>query len=361
MPPKPPSSTSVLSQEAAMRRRVEQSAAARSLATEAVALPEVEPPSLEGLEVTVPRAPDITREALLERLHELRREHAHRRPRASGEPAALGDEVVLDIIGFARGRLIPQSARTQLRLELAPRPALPGLFEGVVGLRVGESTRLSLTLPADYPVESLRGAPAEFMVLLHEAWELTLPSEESAEFLARLGRGATLRAVMDSIVAELEERLADTLWLEAEQRVLDVLAERTRVQVPATLIDEELRRTWGRQEGRTLVLLNTPPQYQEQSLQDWLADDFQRHDAERRLRVSLGLRALIDQGQLRVTDADLHALLDRISATLGLSRDEVEHGLKEDRTLAHTVAQTALHLRAVEGVMERARVHFEGA
>ncbi|WP_177233713.1 FKBP-type peptidyl-prolyl cis-trans isomerase [Stigmatella erecta] len=344
-----------------MRRRVEQSAAARALATGGVELPKVQPPSLENLEVTVPRATAPSRDALLERYHELRREHARRRQRSPGEPAALGDEVVLDILGFAHGQPIPGSARLRLRLELAPRPVLPGLFEGMVGLRVGDSTRLLITLPPGYPVEGLRGAKAEFLVMLHEAWELTFLPEDSAEFFTQMGRGMTLEEVMHSIAEELEEQLSDELWLEAEQRVLDEVAERTQVELPASLIDEELRRAWGRGEGRTLISLNTPLEHQEFSLQAWLADDFQRQDAVRRLRVSLGLQALIESGQLQVTADDLHGLLDRIASDLGLSSSEVKAALKEDRGAARTVAQTALHLKAVEYVMDRARIHFEGA
>jgi trigger factor len=361
MAKKPDSRPAVSMEEANLRRKVEQGSLVRALSSEAVALPPVKAPSLEGLEVTVPRAPDITEDALLERFHELRREHAEHRERQAGEAVALGDEVLLDILGFAHGRLIPFSVRSDFRAEVAPRPALPGLFEGLVGQKVGEYVRVPVTFPADYPAEGLRGVEGQFLVGIKAAWELKLPGEESPEFLARLGRGKTLDEVMTSIAGELEERLTDDLWIEAEQRVLDEVAERTKVDLPASLIDEEIRRLWGRTEGRILALKGVPTEDQEADLQAWLADGAQRMEAERRLRVSLGLKALIEQEALKLEEADIHRLLERVAAELGMKRDEVVQALKEDRAAARSVAETALHLRAVEYVMDRARIHFEGA
>ncbi|WP_224245730.1 trigger factor [Hyalangium gracile] len=361
MPKKPDSRPATSLAEANMRRKVEQSTLVRALSSESVELPKVKPPSLEGLEVTVPRAPDITEQALLERFHELRREHATRRQRAVGEPVAEGDLVVVDVLAFAFGKLIPFSIRSDFRTELAPIPALPGFLEGLVGHKVGEQVRVPVKLPASYPAEWLRGVEAQFVVDLKQAWQLTLPEEESPEFLARLGRGKTLEEVMGSIASELEEELIDSLWIEAEQRVLDEVAERTQVELPASLIDEEIRRLWGRTEGRILALRGLPTADQEALLQSWLSDPGQRLEAERRLRVSLGLGALIESQGLKLEEAQIHGLLERVAPQLGMKREEVLQALKTDRAVARTVAETALHLHAVEYVMERARIHFEGA
>jgi trigger factor len=347
--------------EANLRRMVEQSPLARALSSESVPLPTAKAPSLEGLEVTVPRAPELTEEALLERFHALQRGLAEHRQRAAGEKVAEGDEVVVDILGFANGKLLPFSARAGFQTEVAPRPALPGLFEGLVGQKVGEAVRLPVTLPADYPVEWLRGTEAQFLVELKAAWEVKLPDEESPEFLERLGRGKNLEEVMTALVGELEEQLADDLWIEAEQRVLDEVAERTQVELPASLIDEEIRRLWDRSEGALLTLKGVPAEDRDAALQAWVSDEVQRMEAARRLRISLGLRALIEGEGLKLEEADIHAQLDRVAGELGMEPDEVKRALKEDREAARKVAETALHLRAVEYVMDRARIHFEGA
>src|SRR5688572_20933708 len=69
--------------------------AALALDNAPVKLPEVQPPSLEGLTAQLTPRP-LTEDDLLERLADLVREHAQRRVRAQGESVALGDEVQLD-------------------------------------------------------------------------------------------------------------------------------------------------------------------------------------------------------------------------------------------------------------------------
>jgi trigger factor len=356
----PRSSTPSSGEEALLRRKVQQGSLVRALSIEPVALPPAQPPSLEQLEVFVPPPAPVTQEALLERFQDLRRDLAVRRAREVGEALAAGDEVRLDIIGLAGGRIIPFSVRDDWLTELSPRPALPGLFEGLVGTRVGEAVRLPVVLPADYPAPALRGVEAQFMVEVKAAWELTLPEEESPRLLEVLG-GGSLEEGMASLARELAEEAVEAQRLEATQRVLDEVAERTRVELPEALVEEEIRRQWGRTEGRLLARRGVPPGDQEGALQSWLEDGGQRLEATRRLRIALGLKALVEREGLRLEEADVHRFLDEVAEALGMTCDEVEQAVKENRAVARAAAETALHLRVVEYVVERARIHLEGA
>ena len=129
-----------------------------------VVLPEVEAPSLEGLSVTLPAPQGFTAEQVQERFLELARPHATELYRYPTEQITWGDEVLLNLAGYTQGRLIPFSLRTEEWLPVRPDSLLPGLYEALVGRSPGEGLVVDLTLPAEYPVESLRGAPARFVV-----------------------------------------------------------------------------------------------------------------------------------------------------------------------------------------------------
>lgn len=126
-------------------------------------------PSLEGIEVTLPTPARVSEGDIVERFDELCRTVAPRRDREAGEAVAAGDEVLLDVIGYSSGKLIPFSIRLDWWTQAAPNPMLPGFFEALVGARVGEALSVELTLPSDYPVERLRGARARFGVELQAA------------------------------------------------------------------------------------------------------------------------------------------------------------------------------------------------
>jgi trigger factor len=332
-----------------------------ALAVTPVDLPKVRAPSTDDLEVTVPMPADLTQDDLVRRFHELKREHAKIRERATGEAVSLGDDVQLDTLGYCEGKLIAFSARFGLWLELSPQATLPGFAEAIAGEKVGDSLEIELTIPADYPVESLRGKPARFIVDLRAAKEVTEPDDEAPAFLKALKRGKTLDEVMDAIREELEDELADTLTLDGQDRVLDALIERANPQLPKSLIDEEVRRRWGQLEGKALVERGFDNAEQEEALQAWLTDPLTRADSERRLKIALVLKAITERDKLQLTPEKLEELATLSAEPFGLTAADVKKGLRESKELTAQMAQTAWHMLAVEHVMSQASITYEGA
>ncbi|RKG89590.1 peptidylprolyl isomerase [Corallococcus terminator] len=327
-----------------------------------VSLPEAKAPSLEGLAVKVPLARDLTPEDLITRFHEKKRERATVRARAEGEHLAAGDDVQLNVLGYADGRLIPFSARFGQWMELAPLQALPGFAEGLAeGGTVGGSLQLMLDLPDDYPVESLRGKTVRFLVDVRAAREVTMPDEEAPGFLKQLALGDSLDAVMDHLQEELEQELSDSLWVQAQELVLEELARRTEVEIPRKLVDEEIRRRWAAAEGFGMVEQNFSVEEQEEAVQGWLTDPATREQAERRIRIGLGLKAVAERDQLTLTPQKLQELLEESTEPFGLTAADVSAALRESPETTKRLHDMGWHLMVVEHVMSKARVTFEGA
>lgn len=310
------------------------------------------------IEVTVPAAPPLTEQELLERFDALAREHAEVRERETGEEVVLGDDVQVDILGYAHGRLIPFSLRTDLWMELTPQDALPGFAEALEGSAVGDSVSIELVLPADYPVASLRGTPARFLVDLLAAREVTMPDTESEEFLRELDRGSTLDEVMTSLAEELLEERGDQLWLEARNRVLDALAARLEVRLPESLILEELRRRWQAAEGEALEEKQFTPEEKAEAFEGWKQDAATRADVERRLRVSLALKAVAERDRLKLEPGDIFRVLEDHLEAYGLTAAQVREALVTPET-AEPLRNLAWQQLAIDHAMSKAIVHFE--
>ncbi|MBJ6761573.1 peptidylprolyl isomerase [Myxococcaceae bacterium JPH2] len=323
-------------------------------------LPEVKAPSLEHLDITVPAPEDLTEEDLLQRFHELARAQAQSRPREEGEPVAMGDEVQLDILGYANGQLIPLSTRLGFWMELAPQAMLPGFAEVIAEAEVGDSLEVGVTLPDEYPAEQLRGKPARFIVDVRAAREVTMPDTESDAFLKALGRGDSHEAVMDSIVDEMEQEMADLLWVDAQALVLDTVVSRADVTVSKALVDEEIRRRWSQLEGESLALKQFSLAEQQEALDGWLHHPGIREDVERRLKIALVLRAIASRDKLELTPEKTLELLSESSEPFGITPAQLRESLT-DPTAASQMRDVAWHLLAVEHVMSHARVKFEGA
>jgi trigger factor len=327
-----------------------------------VQLPQVEAPSLEGLEVTVPAPEAFTAEEVRERFMELARPYATERARYPTEKIEWGDEVLLNLAGYtADGKLIPFSVKTDVWMPLEPEPMLPGLYEAIVGQVPTDGIVVEITLPAEYPIESLRGAPARFLVHVQAAREVKYPNIESPEFLEAFGRGKTVEEATHSVVEQMKAESTQLLLLQAQQLVLVELARRTPVEIPSELVDEEIRRRWGATEGISVTELEFSDAEQEESLNTWLQDEGTRQEVELRLRIALALGAIVKRDGLTLTPARVEKLLRDEAEAQGLSPADVAAALKAEPQYQTRIEQAAWHLMAVEHVMKKAKIHFEGA
>ncbi|WP_375755678.1 peptidylprolyl isomerase [Corallococcus exercitus] len=362
--PKPPASSKpaeapAAPAEAPVRQLVQRLPVAPGLGHQSD-LPVVTAPSLENLNIRVPQGEDLTEEDLLERFHELARAKAEARPRAEGEALAMGDDVQLDILGYANGRLIPLSTRVGYWMELAPQVMLPGFSEVIAEASVGDSVEVGLVLPDNYPAEQLRGMPARFLVDVKAAREVRMPDTESDAFLQQLGRGSTHEEVMSSIVEEMEGEMADMLWVDARNRVLDEIVARSNVTVPKPLVDEEIRRRWLQMEGEVLARKFFTLEEQQEALDGWLHHPGIRDDVERRLKIALVLRAIAQRDKLQLTPQTALELLKESSGPFGITEAQLRESMMDPAASAQMM-DVAWHLLAVEHVMTQARVTFEGA
>ncbi len=267
--------------------------------------------------------------------------------------------MLLDIAGYSHGRLIPFSIRTGVWLALEPEPMLPGLYEALVDRKPNEGLVVDITLPPEYPLPSLRGCPARFLVHIQAAREVTYPSLESPEFLQAFGRGQTVEEATRSVVAQMVDEAAQVLLLQGQQRVLDEVASRTQVRIPSELIDEEIRRCWSESEGRSVRELNFSEQEQRESLDTWLKDDATRREVERRLRLALALGAICKREGLTLTPERVEKLLQERASAAGLTLEEVTESLRAEPQHLARIDQVAWHLLVVDYVMSRAQLRFE--
>jgi trigger factor len=324
--------------------------------TEPVDLPPVTAPSLEGLTVAlVPPAP-LTEQDLVDRFDSLRRQHADRRERVPGEDVALGDEVLLDVLGFANGRLMPFSARENWWVHVSPDPVLPGFFEALVGAKVGQSFGIELTLPDTYPAEALRGQTARFLLDVKAARELKLLEDDSPELLKRLGLGASITDVMRHLADDLAREHVEEMDRLTQERVMDLLVERAQVGLPTALVDEEIRRRWAENERPMLTHKNFQPDELQEALDGWLQDPLTRADAARRLTLALVLRAIAERDGVQPERKATDALIDDLASVSGVSRQELGRSVKEDPALARKLYDLALHLATVDHVMKKVKL-----
>jgi trigger factor len=139
------------------------------------------------------------------------------------------------------GVAVDDKPSENVELDVEEERLLPGLYEGLLGMARDETKEIPVHLPDDYRRSELAGQDVVFAVTVKEIKEHQLPPLDD-ELAKTAGVGDTL--------AELRARLKERLQAAAERdatyaqqkAVLEALVERSELDVPEVLVEEEIDR-----------------------------------------------------------------------------------------------------------------------
>ncbi|MEB3199784.1 MAG: trigger factor [Synechococcaceae cyanobacterium] len=251
-----------------------------------------------------------------------------------GRQAQLGDVVQVAFEGrFSdTDEPIERGSSDGMEVELEEGRMIPGFIEGIVGMALDETREVSCSFPDSYPEQTAAGRPALFRITLLELKTRELPALDDA-----FAQQASEKSTLAELRADLESRLRE----DAERRqrsnrhdaLLQALVEQLEVELPETLIQEEIRtlveQTAGQiaQQGMDVRKLFTPDLVR--SLMDT-----SRPEAEQRLRARLALEALAAAEEIRVEDAAIEAKVNEVraglSSTSGIDPQRLRQAVADD-------------------------------
>ena len=200
--------------------------------------PQVTLHSFDQIEIRRPRA-DVEESDVDRMIDTLR--HQRRRWEQTDREAETGDRVTVDYQGSVDGELLEHGRGEAVRIDIGSGNMIPGFEEGLVGIRAGEERSLTLTFPAEYAKRELAGKVAEFEVKAHQVEEAMLPDLDDA-FATGFGvREGGMEAFRDEVRGNMQRELDDGLRALTRQRVLEALLGGEDIELPAGLVDEEVR------------------------------------------------------------------------------------------------------------------------
>ena len=228
--------------------------------------------------------------------------------------AGSGDEVTIDFAGVdaKTKESISGASGSEYPLVLGSGAFIPGFEPEINGMKTGEEKTFTVTFPKDYPAAELQHKKVTFTVTVKQVKAVTLPKLDDT-FAAGLGPFKTLDELKTDIRRQLEaekERQAQQLL---ENQVLSQLAEKTTVQIPATLIEQEMDRM-DEDEKRNLI-------YRGQTWQEHLKAEGkteeehregQREQATIRIKTGLALGEVAERENIQVSQAQLDERLKEL-------------------------------------------------
>ena len=261
--------------------------------------------------------------------------------------AADGDQVTVDFVGTIDGEEFTGGKGENVALTLGSGQMIPGFEDQVVGMKAGDEKTIDVTFPADYNKEDLQNKAAQFAITAHKVAEQTLP-EVDADFVKAFG-------VEDGDVAKLRENLTQHMQRELEQKVksksktavMDSLIEQNPVEVPASLVTQEIQRL--KEQAFQQFGGNAPIK-----LEDFPDEPFQE-DASRRVKLGLLLGEIIKQQDLKADADKVKAMIEQMSSSYE-QPEQVVNYYYENPQMLQSIESVVVEDQAVEWVMSQAKV-----
>lgn len=343
--------------ETMIRRSINHSAAGKALGLTHVEEYFVAPPSTEGLVFPLEPLAPVTKDEISRRFLRMKREVSNHEPLSVGELLQEGDEVILDVIPYHQGHIVPFLAQRKLRVVLGFDEWLVDLAPHLYSLPVGFRGHIQVKLPTEFAHPHFAGKIVFLGLDIHEA-QRPIEEEWPVEvWLSRLDRGSTLDEVATSIERELWKEKQEAQQMLALRNCVQQLAARVREPVSEEIVDQEIAALWLENEGRILLELDVPSAHRDQALKTYCENPMLREDVRRGIMAGAAVLAVGERDQLQLSQAQVQAQWNKLGQEVGVDFSfedflrKIKAGDKASQSiLAHFAYQhAARHVAALAG------------
>jgi trigger factor len=255
-----------------------------------------------------------------------------------GREAAMGDRVTVDYVGRVDGAEFEGGQAEDSDFVLEEGRLIPGLVEGLVGVKAGEERVVKAKFPDEYQAADLAGKDAEFTVKVKAVAKPIRP-EADDEFAKTLG-AQSVQQLKEMLRGRIAAEYAGMTYTKLKRNVLDALDQAHDFALPEALVASEFEGIWRR--------YGAPPKAAEQpaegaaSAQDKGEDKGEderrakiRKLAERRVRLGLLIGDIGEKQRIEVTQEELkRALVAKARSYPGQERMVYEYFEKNPGAVA---------------------------
>ncbi|MBR5754766.1 MAG: trigger factor [Erysipelotrichaceae bacterium] len=257
-----------------------------------------------------------------------------------------GDTAVIDYEGFLDGVPFEGGKDENHDLVIGSNTFIPGFEEQLLGMRSEETKEIEVNFPEDYHAEELKGKPAKFVVTVHEIKKKVLP-ELNDEFVKELKIDGveTVDQLNEYTKSNMLKRRQDNAEKDAEQALIEQLAEKTEVDIPEVMINSELDSMVQTYESNLMqqgLGLQQFLQFTNQTV-DQLKDSL-REDAIKRIKTNLALSEISKLEDVKVNDEDIQEEYRKMSEMYSMPVEDIEKYVPRDSLTDDLKLQKTLDL-----------------
>lgn len=311
--------------------------------------PEVKLGDYKGLKAT--KLPtDATEEDVDNELKQMQ-ERNSRLIDVTDRAAEMGDTATIDFEGFVDDVAFEGGKGENYPLELGSGSFIPGFEEQVAGHNVDEEFDVNVTFPEEYAAE-LAGKAAVFKCKIHEIKAKELP-ELDDEFAKDVSEFDTLDEVKEDIKKQVSEKKEHDAKADLENQLLEQVVENMEVEIPECMFanrTNEMVQEYAYRLQMQGLDLNTYLQYMGQDMDTFKASF--KEGAEKQVKVSVALAAIMDAENIEVTDEEIDAEIAKIAEQYGMEAEQIKNAIPAEQISEDIKRNKAVDLIVDSAVIE---------
>lgn len=313
--------------------------------------PQVELGKYKGIEVEKFDT-EVTEDDIDAELNKVREQNS-RTVNVEGRPVQDKDIVIIDFEGFIDGQPFDGGKAENYSLTIGSHSFIDTFEDQLIGRNAGDTADINVVFPEDYHEESLKGKPAVFKVTVKEIKEKQYDDLDD-DFAQNVSDFDTIAEYRDDIKKNISRRKSEEARNNKETEVIEKIVEDSKMDVPAAMIDTQVRRMADEFAGRLQQQgLSIEQYFQFTGLtpEKLLAD--MRPEAEKRIKNRLVLEAVVEAENIEASEDEYEEELTKMAENYSMTLEKVKEFIGEyDRKqlMADIAVQKAADLVVSEAI-----------
>jgi len=238
-------------------------------------------------------------------------------------PVELKDMVTVDIDSEIDER--PYIKRIGMQYQLQPDATFPapGFVGQLKGMNVGEEKEFKLQFPDDTPQKELAGKEVSFKVKLSEIKQEKLP-EVNEDFIKQVKADLeSVDALKEEIRKTLQKNAEDKAKMDFEDKVVDMVADQSKLDFPPVFVDSEIDRMIRNQLRQWQMPDDRLPDYLKiiKKTYDELKEEL-KPLAVKNISGTLVLDKIADDKKIDAADPEVDSEIEKMTSGMGENREK---------------------------------------
>ncbi len=228
---------------------------------------------------------------------------------------------------------------------------IPGLSDGLEGLKTGDKKDIEVEFPADFNVEPLQGKKAVYSVEVQEVRERKLPALDE-EFCKAQGV-ESVEEFKSRVTEMVKGRKSQDRRADIRRQVTEAISAKVEISLPESLVDYETEMAM-RQVVQTNVRKGISQDMLEENKEQIHAES--RAAATEAVKLQLILSQIAEKEGITVTDEDMSRFIMQRAYQSGQKPDAIVKDLRKDQEQVRRIQSSLLYDKTLEFLVDQAKV-----